>query len=195
MPSLFKCSKCGRIVAQNARFCMGCGTPGPIARHPNSWRTAEPPEAIADLLATERTTQAVVVPRPAPAGKTFVAAPEIMTPINRPVVVVVNQKSSGLAAVLSFFWCGLGQIYNGEILKGVGLMIVYPIVAWIGVTSTFVGLLAAMGASAPDETAAAGGLSVVGLFFSVLAAGMWLYGMINAYRAAETINRRQAHVY
>jgi len=23
---------------------------------------------------------------------------------------------------LSFFWCGLGQIYNGEILKGVALM-------------------------------------------------------------------------
>lgn len=29
---------------------MGCGTPGPIARHPNDWRTAEPPDAIAELL-------------------------------------------------------------------------------------------------------------------------------------------------
>ena len=37
---------------------------------------------------------------------------------NRTIIVVQNQKSSGVAAVLSFFWCGLGQIYNGQIPKG-----------------------------------------------------------------------------
>ena len=31
-------------------------------------------------------------------------------------------KSPGLAAVLSFFWTGLGQIYNGQVGKGFGLM-------------------------------------------------------------------------
>jgi TM2 domain-containing membrane protein YozV len=30
-------------------------------------------------------------------------------------------KNPGLAAVLSFFISGLGQIYNGQIAKGVGL--------------------------------------------------------------------------
>ena len=29
------------------------------------------------------------------------------------------KKNPGLAAVASFFFAGLGQIYNGEILKGV----------------------------------------------------------------------------
>ena len=33
-------------------------------------------------------------------------------------------KSPGLAAVLSFFWPGLGQIYNGEIGKGLLIMFV-----------------------------------------------------------------------
>lgn len=33
-------------------------------------------------------------------------------------------KSSGLAAVLSFFIPGLGQIYNGQILKGIILIII-----------------------------------------------------------------------
>lgn len=34
-----------------------------------------------------------------------------------------DRKNPGLAAVLSFFWTGLGQIYNGQILKGIGLII------------------------------------------------------------------------
>ncbi|MEJ7631992.1 MAG: hypothetical protein WKF28_05755 [Rubrobacteraceae bacterium] len=33
-------------------------------------------------------------------------------------------KSAGLAAVLSFFLPGLGQIYNGEILKGLVLIVI-----------------------------------------------------------------------
>lgn len=33
-------------------------------------------------------------------------------------------KNPGLAAVLSFFWAGLGQIYNGQIGKGLALMVI-----------------------------------------------------------------------
>ena len=35
----------------------------------------------------------------------------------------VKQKSEGLAAVLSFLIPGLGQIYNGEIGKGIGILV------------------------------------------------------------------------
>ena len=39
-------------------------------------------------------------------------------------------KSPGLAAVLSFFICGpLGQIYNGQILKGL-IFLVACIISW-----------------------------------------------------------------
>jgi hypothetical protein len=51
---LYKCAACGHIIAETALKCVGCGTPGPIARHPNNWRTVEPYEAIAPLLASER---------------------------------------------------------------------------------------------------------------------------------------------
>jgi hypothetical protein len=51
---LYKCATCGHIIAATAVKCVGCGTPGPIARHPNNWRTVEPYEAIAPLLASER---------------------------------------------------------------------------------------------------------------------------------------------
>jgi TM2 domain-containing membrane protein YozV len=32
------------------------------------------------------------------------------------------KKNPGVAVILSFFWPGLGQIYNGQITKGIGIM-------------------------------------------------------------------------
>jgi hypothetical protein len=50
---LFRCSACGHIIAGTAPRCIGCGTPGPLARHPNTWRTAEPSDAIAAMLSAD----------------------------------------------------------------------------------------------------------------------------------------------
>ena len=36
-------------------------------------------------------------------------------------------KNSGIAAVLSFFISGLGQIYNGQIIKGLVVVVVQSI--------------------------------------------------------------------
>ena len=36
-------------------------------------------------------------------------------------------KNPGLAAVLSFFWMGLGQIYNGQIAKGIAFIVAYSV--------------------------------------------------------------------
>jgi len=70
------------------------------------------------------------------------------------------QKNPGVAAVLSFFWCGLGQIYNGEIGKGVLLLIVYIISWWM----IFI---------------------VIGIVSTPI---LWIYGMIDAYKTAERLN-------
>jgi len=70
-------------------------------------------------------------------------------------------KNPGVAAVLSFFICGLGQIYNGQIMKGIIMMVCYMI-AW--------------------------GLMYVLIGF-VIAPVLWIYGIYNAYRGAEKINK------
>lgn len=36
-------------------------------------------------------------------------------------------KNSGIAAVLSFFWPGLGQIYNGQIGKGICFLLLHVV--------------------------------------------------------------------
>jgi TM2 domain-containing membrane protein YozV len=63
--------------------------------------------------------------------------------------------------VCSFFWCGLGQIYNGQIGKGVGLLFVYA----ISVLLMFV---------------------VIGFVTTPI---LWVYGMVDAYKTAERINQ------
>lgn len=46
-------------------------------------------------------------------------------------------KNPGLAAILSFFIPGLGQIYNGKILRGIFWLIITP-GFWLG-TGGFLG--------------------------------------------------------
>jgi len=78
---------------------------------------------------------------------------------------VVIYKNPGLAAVLSFFWMGLGQIYNGQIAKGIAFIVAYAL-SWV---LTFV---------------------VIGLITTPI---LFIYGMYDAYRSAEKINRDMAH--
>jgi TM2 domain-containing membrane protein YozV len=71
-------------------------------------------------------------------------------------------KSAGLAAVLSFLIPGLGQIYNGQILKGLILVVVQAInMALIHVLIGFV-------------------------FYPIVL----VYAIFDAYRSTERINAR-----
>ncbi|WP_303969390.1 hypothetical protein [Sporosarcina ureae] len=72
-------------------------------------------------------------------------------------------KQPGIAAVLSFFWTGVGQIYNGQILKGILLIILQGI---------------------------NGLLMFVGIGFITYPI-VWIWGMYDAYKTAERMNYNQ----
>ena len=79
--------------------------------------------------------------------------------MNQPVLPVFY-KNPGLAAVFSFFYMGIGQIYNGQIYKGIAFLIAYSISwllmnLWIGYLTTPI---------------------------------LWFYGIYDAYKSAEKIN-------
>ena len=69
-------------------------------------------------------------------------------------------KNPGIAAVLSFFVTGLGQIYNGQIAKGIILIIVYGI-SWCLM------------------------LVLIGFITTPV---LWIWGIYDAYRTAERMN-------
>jgi hypothetical protein len=108
---------------------------------------------------------------------------EAPTVLPRPQVVVVQGgiKSSGLAAVLSFFWCGLGHIYLGHFGTGIALMIGYPVVLWFGFGLMLGGALVGVG-----------GAAGLGSIFLLIALVMWIFGMTKAYRTAERMNEHLA---
>jgi TM2 domain-containing membrane protein YozV len=74
-----------------------------------------------------------------------------------------SMKSAGLAAILSFFISGLGQIYNGQILKGLVIIVVQIING--ALTTILIGWIP---------------LAIV-----------WVWAIIDAYREAERINARR----
>ncbi|MDV0441717.1 hypothetical protein [Methanorbis furvi] len=73
-----------------------------------------------------------------------------------------RHKSPFLALILSFFIVGLGQVYNGQILKGIGYFITGVILALLGLVT--LGLL----------------------FFLPLI--WWIWNMYDAYHTAVRIN-------
>lgn len=73
---------------------------------------------------------------------------------------IQNQKSPGLAAVLSFLIVGLGQIYNGQIAKGLFLLL----------GAIISGVLM---------------LILIGFIFWIV---IWLYAIYDAYDTAKKIN-------
>src|SRR3954454_20935174 len=76
-------------------------------------------------------------------------------------VVVRSAKNPGVAAALSFVLCGLGQIYNGQLFKGILLAVL------------FVGSLLLIAAGIGALTAPI----------------LWVVGIVDAYRTAQTIDR------
>lgn len=127
------------------------------------------------------------------AAPAFVPVPAAAaTPAPRSVVVVVNQKSSGLAALLSFFWSGLGQIYNGQVFKGLLMMVCLPLLVGLGWALAFGGALFGGAANAtPHDVQAAGAMAIVGMFVLFCAVVIWVTGIIGAYQTAERFNREQ----
>jgi len=73
-------------------------------------------------------------------------------------------KNPSIATILSFFFMGLGQIYNGQIGKGVVFIILYGIslvLMWV----------------------------VIGFITTPI---LWIWGMVDANNSAKKINEKMA---
>ena len=82
-----------------------------------------------------------------------------------------GSKNPLLAALLSALLCGLGQVYNGRVLRGIILFVLMLILWAIG------GLLGALTL----------GLGV--LPFAIVAGALWIFGVVDAYSGSRRINR------
>ncbi len=99
------------------------------------------------------------------------------------------QRNPGVAAVLSFFWPGVGQIYNGELGKGLAMFLLYPALVVFCVFFAFAASAAAANAGSPESMfvvmAASFGMVLLLVF------AYWVVSIFDAYRQAERLNRRR----
>ncbi len=98
----------------------------------------------------------------------------------RPQPQYIPKKSSGLAAILSLCCVGLGQIYNGQFIKGFLYFFVFVILliwaGFMGIGSIFMGSLTAV--------------LLIPFIFGVLPIiSFWIFGMVDAYKTSERINK------
>ena len=135
------CEHCGTEVAVTATFCRSCGQAlVPVDRDPNQLPARPPASPPARVPAQ--------VPPSAPVQH----GPPVF------------YKNPGVATLLSFFWAGAGQIYNGQIGKGVVFLIMYG----FSLLLMFV---------------------LIGFITTPI---LWIIGMVDANSSAKAINDRLA---
>lgn len=102
-------------------------------------------------------------------------------------------RNPGVAAVLSFFWPGVGQIYNGELAKGLVLFFLQPfIIAACGATLFLLVPLIFVGVSQVQPVLAVIASSVIGALAIGFPAFVWVGSMYDAYINAERFNEYDA---
>lgn len=82
-----------------------------------------------------------------------------------------STKSPILAAILSALVCGLGQVYNGRVVRGVVLFVLICIVFALG---SVLGALTL-------------GLGLVP--FAIAGGAIWIFGVLDAFNGSRRINR------
>lgn len=130
------CPECGKQLEENSDFCSNCGT----KINPEAESAYEQQQTQNNGNNSQQSTQSY-------------------TTYEQPNIVR-NQKNAGLAAVLSFLIIGLGQIYNGEIAKGLILLVV----SYLCIALAFL---------------------IIPLIVGIV---LWIYAIYDAYDTAKKIN-------
>ncbi len=173
------CRHCGAKLIAESKFCANCGQP--IYEAPTTIQETDYVDLMSQLAAQPvyqqqeyyqeeyKQPQAAKAQPSAPGPEAYppaAAAPFSATPTPQqaPVpVYMADRKNPGVAAVLSFFWAGLGQIYNGQLAKGIGFIVLYAFCVLL----IFV---------------------VIGF---ILVPIVWIIGIWDAYNTAKQYNEKQ----
>jgi TM2 domain-containing membrane protein YozV len=86
-------------------------------------------------------------------------------------VATTRSKNPLVAALLSALLCGLGQIYDGRLLRGIVLMalmvVLWTVGSLLGALTLGLGLLP----------------------FAIVVGALWIFGVVDAYAGSRRIHR------
>lgn len=127
------CNNCGMAVGETVKFCGGCGRS--IAPYGSAAIQTEAIDTTATAgtsLTSPMESQPFYYPQQSPYQYQMQA-----NGYARPAMPYVKRKEPAVALLLSFFLPGVGQIYNGDIGKGIAFMIGFWVLVWIGIGLVF----------------------------------------------------------
>lgn len=136
------CPKCGALVKDDSIFCDKCGINIVDYNNSNDKTETGRPTKFCSTCGEKIDINAEICP------KCGVRS------------IIVNKKNPAIAAILSFFITGLGQVYNGQIKKALILFISMVISAFLVII-------------------------LIGVFLALI---IWAYGIYDAYKSAQEIN-------
>lgn len=137
MDSYKVCQSCGRQNPMDSQWCASCGSNIANVAPQQQWQQPQQsgqyqqqpvygqPTKFCSSCGNQIDVRAEICPKCGVRQIQNQAPPPLVQPI-----IVANRKSEGLAAVLSFIIPGLGQIYNGEIGKGIAI-IIGSVILWM----------------------------------------------------------------
>ena len=181
------CLDCGAKLAPGAKFCSECGTEVDGAGEHETGGTDASVSARGTVTETTTTEPNASREEPTTAqersstarsetvfcracGAEILARSEICPEcgVGQRGSGSPGEKNPGLAALLSFVLVGAGQLYNGDVVKGIVLMVAeFTLVSLILVTIWF----------------------LVGVVFVPILLALWVYAVWDAWDKAEKINR------
>ena len=127
------CRQCGENVPAESKFCNNCGQPlyaATTAIQQTDYvdlrpqQTAQQEYQPLEYQQQDYQPQEYQQPQRPTARPPTIVVSQTQQQVSRPAFVP-DRKNPGVAAVLSFFWAGLGQIYNGQLMKGIGFIVLY----------------------------------------------------------------------
>jgi TM2 domain-containing membrane protein YozV len=101
--------------------------------------------------------------------------------------IYVKEKSAGVAAVLSFFIAGLGQLYVGKIQRGVIILIVYIMLGILSYALLFT-MVTDIFNITEDTFSIDTGVFAVILLLGVISFIIWIWNIFDAYKLANEYN-------
>ncbi|TQS82275.1 hypothetical protein A3206_01025 [Candidatus Methanomassiliicoccus intestinalis] len=85
-------------------------------------------------------------------------------------------KSAGLAAVLSFLFTGLGQVYVGKIARGIGFIVCGVVIALVMMSMITIFI------------SSYGAVWIIAVIASIVCIAIWIFNVIDAYKLANEYN-------
>ena len=93
-------------------------------------------------------------------------------------------KNPGIAAVLSFFWPGVGQIYNGQMTKGL-ILVGINAICWLLNITLILSIVIILDAT----NILSGNICLIALIGIPIQVVLGLYAIFDAYNTAVKINK------